>query len=149
MCKWYPRHCVLVYVFVSNAHRVRGHTLVGPPTAFLRRGTGVPSVSLPGPTSVPSDAQADGIGDKAPTLWLLGCCVVVVVVCLFTSRSCVSWNTLSLTAEGIQGPLNQRSDFEQAKQTCKRMYHEHTALTGREQTYPSRATSPTKAQSTV
>ena len=44
--------------FCLCAHRVRGHTLVGPPTAFLCRGTGVPWVSLPGPTSVPSDAQA-------------------------------------------------------------------------------------------
>ena len=33
-------------------------------------------------------------------------------------------------AEGIQGPLNQRSDFEEAKQTCERLYHEYTAITG-------------------
>ena len=33
---------------------------LGPSTASLRRGTGVPWVSLPGPTSVPSDAQAGG-----------------------------------------------------------------------------------------
>ena len=44
----------LVVVVVS-----RGACL-GPPTASLRRGTGVPWVSLPGPTSVPSDAQAGG-----------------------------------------------------------------------------------------
>ena len=36
----------------------------------------------------------------------------------------------SLEAEGIQGPLNQRSDFKEAKQTCKRLYHEYTAITG-------------------
>ena len=28
----------------------------------------------------------------------------------------------TLNVEGIQGPLNQRSDFEEAKQTCKRLY---------------------------
>ena len=44
--------------FCLFSHRVRGHTLVGPPTAFLRRGTGVPWVSLSGTTSVPSGAQA-------------------------------------------------------------------------------------------
>ena len=45
------------------------------------------------------------------------------------SRNENSWK-LSLNAEGIQGPLNQRSDFKQAKQTCKRLYQEHTAITG-------------------
>ena len=39
------------------------------------------------------------------------------------------WN-VSLNAEGIQGPLNQRSDCIEAKQTCKRLYHEYTAITG-------------------
>ena len=33
----------------------------GPSTASLRRGTGVPWVSLRGPTSVPSDAQARAV----------------------------------------------------------------------------------------
>ena len=37
---------------------------------------------------------------------------------------------LSMNAEGIQGPLNQRSDFREAKQTCKRLHHEYTAITG-------------------
>ena len=48
------------------------------------------------PTSVPSDAKQDGIGDNAPTLCGCWCCcvvVVVVVVCLFPSRSRVSRNT--------------------------------------------------------
>ena len=36
----------------------------------------------------------------------------------------------SVNAEGIQGPLNQRSDFNDAKQTMKRLYDEHTAITG-------------------
>ena len=42
---------------------------VGPPTAFLRRGTRALWVSSPGPSSVP---RQDGIGDRAPTLsaWL-------------------------------------------------------------------------------
>ena len=38
----------------------------------------------------------------------------------------------SLNAEGIQGPSNQRSDFEETKQTCKRLYREHTVITGSE-----------------
>ena len=38
---------------------------------------------------------------------------------------------LSLNAEGFPGLWNQRSDFKQAKQTCKILYHEHTAITGR------------------
>ena len=37
---------------------------------------------------------------------------------------------LPLNAEGIQGPLNQRSGLKQAKQTCKILYQEHTAITG-------------------
>ena len=45
------------------------------------------------------------------------------------SRNEKSWK-LSLNAEGTQGPLNQRSDFKEAKQTCKRLYQEHTANTG-------------------
>ena len=28
-----------------------------------------------------------------------------------------------------RGPLNQRSDFREAKQTCKRLHHEYTAIT--------------------
>ena len=52
-----------------------------------------------------------------------------------------SWN-ISFNAEGFQGPLNQRSDFIEAKQKCKRLYDEHTAITGDvKQTYPSWATS--------
>ena len=46
------------------------------------------------------------------------------------SRNEKSWK-LSLNAEGIQRPLNQRSDFQkEAKQTYKRLYHEYTAITG-------------------
>ena len=45
------------------------------------------------------------------------------------SRNGKSWK-LSLNAEGVQGPLNQRSDFREAKQTCKRLYDECTAITG-------------------
>ena len=45
------------------------------------------------------------------------------------SRNETSWK-LSMNAEGIQGPLNQRSDFIEAKQTCKRLHHEYTAITG-------------------
>ena len=40
-----------------------------------------------------------------------------------------SWK-LSLNAERTPGPLNQCSDFQEAKQTCKRLYHEFTAITG-------------------
>ena len=45
------------------------------------------------------------------------------------NRNGKSW-TFSLNAEGIQGPLNQRSDFIEAKQKCKRLHDEHTAITG-------------------
>ena len=45
------------------------------------------------------------------------------------SRNEKPWK-LPLSAEGKQGPLNQRSDLKQAKQTCKRLYQEHTAITG-------------------
>ena len=45
------------------------------------------------------------------------------------SRNEKSWK-LSMNAEGIQGPLNQRSDFMEEKQTCKRLHHEHTAIIG-------------------
>ena len=61
------------------------------------------------------------------------------------SRNEKSWN-LSLKTEGTQGPLNQRSDFQEAKQTCKRLYHEYTAITGSGKlTYPCTATTQTKA----
>ena len=45
------------------------------------------------------------------------------------SRNGNSWK-LSLNAEGIQGPLNQRSNFIEAQQKCKRLHDEHTAITG-------------------
>ena len=45
------------------------------------------------------------------------------------SRNGKSWK-ISLNAEGIQGPLNQRSDLKEAKQKCKRLCDEHTAITG-------------------
>ena len=59
---------------------------VGPPTAFLRRGTSVPWVSLPGPTGVPQSPLCG----KAPTLVV---CLGVVTSCVpcarvRTSRSC-------------------------------------------------------------
>ena len=37
---------------------------------------------------------------------------------------------LSKNAEGVQGPLNQRSVFKDAKQTSKRLYHDYTVITG-------------------
>ena len=55
--------------------------LVGPPTAFLRRGTGVPWVSLLGPTSVP---QSPGCG-------VVTSCVLCARVRV--SRSCATENT--------------------------------------------------------
>ena len=39
-----------------------------------------------------------------------------------------SLGNLSLNAEGIQGPLNQRSDCIEAQQKCNRLYDEHTAM---------------------
>ena len=45
------------------------------------------------------------------------------------SRKEKSW-TFSLNAEGIQVPLNQRSDFIEAKQKCKILFDEHSAITG-------------------
>ena len=45
------------------------------------------------------------------------------------SRNENSWK-LSLNAEGANGPLDQRDDFKDAKETCKRLYHEHTAIDG-------------------
>ena len=59
--------------FCLYAHRVHGHACAcRPPTAFLHRGTGVPWMSLPGPTSVPSDAQARWHREQsANPLWLL------------------------------------------------------------------------------
>ena len=45
------------------------------------------------------------------------------------SRHEKSW-TLALNGEGVQGPLNQRSDSKEAKQTCRRLYQENTAITG-------------------
>ena len=40
-----------------------------------------------------------------------------------------SWK-LSLTAEGANGPLDQRDVFKDAKEICERPYHERTAITG-------------------
>ena len=40
-----------------------------------------------------------------------------------------SWK-FSLNREGMQGPLNQRPDFFDAKHKCKILYEEHTARTG-------------------
>ena len=45
------------------------------------------------------------------------------------SRNGKSWN-ISLNREGIQRPLNQRSDFLEAKHKCNRLYDEHTDITG-------------------
>ena len=45
------------------------------------------------------------------------------------SRNEKSWKP-PLNAEGIRGPLNQRCDLKEAKQTCKRLYHEYTPITG-------------------
>ena len=39
---------------------------------------------------------------------------------------------LTLNAEGLQQPLNQRSDFAQAKRECKRLHDEHMARTQEE-----------------
>ena len=51
------------------------------------------------------------------------------VATLQESRNGKSLN-ISLNSEGTQGPLNQRSDSIEAKQTCKRLCDEHTAITG-------------------
>ena len=40
-----------------------------------------------------------------------------------------SWK-LSSNAEGAHGPLDQRDDLKDAKEICKRLYCEHTAITG-------------------
>ena len=67
----------------------------GPPTAFLRRSTGVHWVSLPGPTSAPHSPRC--LCGKAPTL--LGVVVGVVGVvtscalCVRVPRSCATENT--------------------------------------------------------
>ena len=45
------------------------------------------------------------------------------------SRNEKYWK-ISLRAEGIQRPLNQRSDLKEMKQKCKRLYDEHAAITG-------------------
>ena len=45
------------------------------------------------------------------------------------SRNGKFWK-ISSSAEGIQRPLNQRNDFIEANQKCKRLYDEHTAITG-------------------
>ena len=45
------------------------------------------------------------------------------------SRTGKSW-TISLNKEGIQRPVNQRSDFVDAKHKCKRLYDEHAEITG-------------------
>ena len=36
---------------------------------------------------------------------------------------------LSLNQEGVQGPMNQRPDFVEAKRKCKRMHDEHVEET--------------------
>ena len=55
------------------------------------------------------------------------------------------WGHFHWMQTAMQGPLNQRSDSKHAKQTCKktvpRAYSDHWKW---KQTYPSRATSPTK-----
>ena len=80
----------LAFVFFVSTHVCSSSYIHKPPTASLRRGTNVPCVSLPGPTSVPSDAEG-GIEGRAPTLCGWCCCVVVVVVVvrLFASLTCV------------------------------------------------------------
>ena len=45
------------------------------------------------------------------------------------SRNAKSW-TISLNKAGIQGPMNKRSDFIEAKHKCKRLYDEHREITG-------------------
>ena len=45
------------------------------------------------------------------------------------SRNERSWR-LVLNAEGAQGPLDQRDDNKQAKETCNKMYKEHAATAG-------------------
>ena len=35
-----------------------------------------------------------------------------------------------MNKESIQGPMNQRSDFIEAKQKCKRLHDEHTEIAG-------------------
>ena len=45
------------------------------------------------------------------------------------SRNEKTWK-FSFTKEDIQGPMNQRSDFIEAKHTCKILYDEHTEIIG-------------------
>ena len=46
-----------------------------------------------------------------------------------TSRNVKLWK-ISSNKEGIQGPMNQRSDFTEAMHKCKIPYDEHTEITG-------------------
>ena len=65
------------------------------------------------------------------------------------SRNVKSWK-ISLNAEGIQGPLKQRSDFLEAKQKCQKLFDEHTAITGYgNKPSPSWTTSQATARSTM
>ena len=43
---------------------------------------------------------------------------------------------LTISAEGLQQPLNQRPDFAQAKRECKRLHDEHPARTQQEKKIP-------------
>ena len=45
------------------------------------------------------------------------------------SRNEKSWN-ISLNKVGVEGPVNQRSDFIEAKHKCQRLHDEHAEITG-------------------
>ena len=67
------------------------------------------------------------------------------VIYMNTGEYFLSCN-ISLYKEGIQGPMNQRSDFLEAKQKCKILYDEHTEIHGEgNQTNHSCATSQATA----
>ena len=75
---------------------------VGPPTAFLRRSTGAPWVSLPGPPVCPPMPGQDGIGDKAPNL--CGCCREEMWSSCSWPWSCFTCKTENAYTKSGEGP---------------------------------------------
>ena len=82
-------------------------------------GTGVLWVSMPGPTSVPSDAQAGWHRGQSANSVLCSCCVVVarafdnlelwsLVICVLTAMKCQH-----LLSNGLNGQLSRSGSFSQ------------------------------------